>query len=124
MKPVSLILSLLLLGPLAEAFQSAHGVFSSRTLSHDQKRNEKHLTVLASTKNSTTETEENLSGLVNGMLKTHREMAKEVAELSALNKEDMPKPGTDGIYRMVNEKQFRCVPYTIKKGARWIKIGA
>lgn len=56
------------------------------------------------------EAESSLSGLVNGMLQAHQEIAKETAELAQQlkkNNQGTPIPGKDGVYSILNEEQFR-----------------
>jgi hypothetical protein len=71
-----------------------------------------HHTFLASSAKNTTVTStdqatESLSGLVTGMLQSHQEMAQVLAVKEAHQDEGMPPLGNDGIYRILNENQYR-----------------
>ena len=50
---------------------------------------------------------ETLSGLVTGMLQSHQDMVQEIAVRDAHMDKGMPPLDKDGIYRILNEKQYQ-----------------
>jgi hypothetical protein len=90
----------------SEGFQALPSIITR----HTHGRQTHQIFLASSAKNTTDEgTTESLSGLVTGLLQSHQEMAQVLAVKEAHQGEGMPPLGNDGIYRILNENQYRYV---------------